>query len=505
MRRTVHIRLARGLRKASLDFFHSVLRRPVAVLSLSALTLGAACGGGEGPTGPDGPAPQPTVRSVTVSPSSLELAELGATRQLEATARDQNGQAVSGVSFTWGSSDESVATVDGDGSVTARGNGIATIRAAASGVTGSADLVVRAGELAWANVSAGLINSCAVTTHRTLYCWGDNVHGQLLREGVGTESRPVPIDAGVTLDRISLGGGQVCGLMGDGTAYCWANGFFGERGDGATGAFDITPDPVSGGHRFAQISAGGNHTCGVTADGTAYCWGRNGEGQLGDGTTTDRLTPAAVAGDLTFVQVSAAGAGGGNHTCGVTTDGAAYCWGPNDDGELGDGTTTERHTPVRVQGDQTFAQVAAGERHTCALTDAGEAYCWGANGAGQLGDGTNLSSTTPVAVAGGPSFVEIGAGQHHTCGRTASGAVYCWGANDAGQLGDGTNETRTTPVRAAGGRDFERIAVDGGHVCGLGMDGTLYCWGLNRSAELGDGTAANRNEPVAVEAPWEGS
>lgn len=482
---------------ASCDF-----ARPLAVL---ALPLAMACGGGSespGPTGPTGPAPPTTVASVAVSPSTAELTELGATVQLEATARDQSGQALTGVSFSWSSSDQSVATVGGEGTVSAEGNGVASIRATASGVSGSADLSVRAGELAWRSVSAGLVNSCAVTTHRTLYCWGENAHGQL-GEGLGNTGAPVLIEAGVTLDVVTLGGGQLCGLMADGTAYCWGNGSFGERGDGATGGFDPQPDPVTGGHQFTQISAGGNHTCGITAEGSGFCWGRNASGEVGDGTTADRLTPVPVAGDLRFVQISAGGAPVVVHTCGVTNDGAAYCWGPNGAGQLGDGTTTDRLTPVRVQSDLTLVRIAAGEQYTCALTDAGDAYCWGTNAAGELGDGTDQDSPTPVAVVGGLTFEWIGVGQHHACGLTAAGAAYCWGGNDAGQLGDGTSRLRRTPVPVTGGHSFEQLAVDGGHVCGLATDGDIYCWGLNRSAELGDGTATNRSTPVAVERPWE--
>ena len=198
---------------------------------------------------------------------------------------------------------------------------------------------------------------------------------------------------------------------------------------------------------FRAVSAGGYHACGVTAAGLAYCWGWNDRGQLGDGTTIDQHRPVRVAGGASYAAVSTRG----GYTCGVTAAGAAYCWGSNSGGQLGDGTFDDRSSPVAVLGSLRFVAVSAGgDRHTCGATTAGAAYCWGRNERGQLGDATTTDRSKPVLVAGEVSFAAVSAGGSHTCGVTAAGAAYCWGSNVLGELGDGTTvEVRYTPVHVA--------------------------------------------------------
>jgi alpha-tubulin suppressor-like RCC1 family protein len=253
-------------------------------------------------------------------------------------------------------------------------------------------------------------------------------------------------------------------------------------GDLAPVAFSIAAlNPVA----FTSVSAGYDHTCGVTAAGDAYCWGTNEHGQLGDGSTTNQLSPVLVSGGLSFIQVSA----GLHYTCGLTAEGAAYCWGRNGIGQLGDGTTSERTAPVPLSGGLSFTTIVAGTVHTCGVTTAGAAYCWGSNGFGEVGDGSTTHRLAPVAVAGGLSFVGVGVGNIHSCALTVGGAAYCWGLNETGQLGDGTNRQGLTPTPVAGAVSFATVQVSFSHTCGITAEGQAYCWGWNREGELGVGTA----------------
>ena len=217
---------------------------------------------------------------------------------------------------------------------------------------------------------------------------------------------------------------------------------------------------------FRQVSAGTQHTCGVTTDDKAYCWGENGSGapnggQLGDGTTTDRHVPVPVAGGLRFLLVSA----GVEHTCGVTTDNRAYCWGRNDSGQLGDGTTNTALTPVAVAGGRRFRTISSGEHHSCAVNMVDVAFCWGTNHFNVLGTGGG-SSFIPVRVAGGLKFRNVSAGFSHTCGATTDNRGYCWGNNANFQIGDGTSTlaSRPKPVAVKGGLSFRQVFAGSGYI-----------------------------------------
>lgn len=281
---------------------------------------------------------------------------------------------------------------------------------------------------------------------------------------------------------LAVGNLHTCGLTSGGTAYCWGRNFERQLGDGSAVIDQPTPVAVSGGLTFASLAPGSYHTCGLTSGGAAYCWGP--AGLLGDSSQANRI---AVAGGLTFASLTA----GATHTCGVTNSGAAYCWGANDAGQLGDSSAIDRFTPTAVVGGIAFTSLTAGTDHTCGLTSDGAAYCWGGNRNGQLGLGDTLGRLAPAAVAGGLTFTSLTASYGSTCGLGSGGAAYCWGNNGNAQLGDGTNPAwtsdghsltdRSTPVAVTGGLTFASLAAGFGRAFGLTSDGVAYSWGWQPS------------------------
>jgi alpha-tubulin suppressor-like RCC1 family protein len=301
---------------------------------------------------------------------------------------------------------------------------------------------------------------------------------------------------------ISVGYEISCGIMTDGKAYCWGRNNLGQLGDGSAQR-RLAPSPVAGNLRFSMVavlSSSGFHTCGISQN-LAYCWGVNDRGQLGDGSTTNRAVPTPVAGGVPFVGIAA----GWHHTCAWTGTNEGYCWGSADSGQLGNGTLTERRQPTPVTTTLRLRSMDAGAFHTCADSLGGQLHCWGANGYGQLGDGTTDSRSSPVQVAGmkfidgvGGSSISLGA--FHGCGleeggHLAHGRARCAGRNDAGQLGDNTTASHATPVLVHFGQPFLAISAGTNHTCGI-LSGSriLLCWGDNSFGQLGDGT--NQGSPV---------
>jgi alpha-tubulin suppressor-like RCC1 family protein len=375
--------------------------------------------------------------------------------------------------------------------------------------------ILASAQLTFSSVFAGYNFTCALTPLGKAYCWGQNPFGELgigvhapLAEWTPAAVAPLPVVGDLTFASISVGGWHACGLTTDQSVFCWGLGL--QRQLGQSGSSDVqtcelsaervtpcatTPTAVSGVPPFRAVYAGGLHTCALTPNGTAYCWGGDRYGQLGDGggVTAHGLPPTPVAGNLTFASLSA----GFRHVCGLTTDGKAYCWGYNYHGQLGDGSNVNRDVPVPVAGDLTFMSLSALVGHTCGLTTTGDAYCWGDNYYGQLGDGSQSARYVPTAVLGGP-FTSLLAGEFHTCGVAETGAAYCWGANWNGRLGSGPGPSRTEPAVVAGGFTFAAITVSTTHSCGVTTSGVAYCWGSNQSGQLGDGSATSRDSPARV-------
>ncbi|MCN9243593.1 Ig-like domain repeat protein [Streptomyces sp. RY43-2] len=340
--------------------------------------------------------------------------------------------------------------------------------------------------------------------------WGLNDLGQLGDGTTTNRNTPVAVDlpAGTQLTAVAGGGEHSLGLTSDGRVLAWGGNFFGQLGDG-TLTDRLTPVTVDlpAGTQVTAIAAGLNFSLALTSDGHVLAWGENVNGQLGDGTTTNRLTPVEVhlpAG----TQITAIAAGE-RHSLAVTSDGRVFAWGRNDLGQLGDGTTIFRTTPVETllpAGVQATA-VAGGEGHSLAVTSDGRVFAWGWNAFGQLGDGTTINRLTPVEVhlPVGTHAVAVAAGNdsRHSLALTSDGGVLAWGLNSSGQLGDGTTTNRLTPVEALlpVGTQVTAISAGNVHSLALASDGRVLAWGGNTFGQLGDGTNITRLTPVETLIP----
>jgi alpha-tubulin suppressor-like RCC1 family protein len=300
---------------------------------------------------------------------------------------------------------------------------------------------------------------------------------------------------------------HTCGLTTAGVAFCWGGSIWGAMGietNDAT-ANALLPELVATNQLFKDVDAGNIHTCAVTLTGAAFCWGSNLHGRLGDGDPQQgtKATPVPVSGGLHFVSISA----GDTHTCGVTSSGAgassgpAYCWGSNSSGQLGDGTFDERNVPALVSGGLSFIAVSASHgAHTCGITTDFLTYCWGLNLDGQLGDNstTNRSEPTLVQDAATHLFRHVSTGRFHTCAVKADNATWCWGANTSQQLGDGNTDQTDRIVPSLSGAAITAVSAGWLHTCGIGVGGGALCWGANDGGQLGDGGTTERNASAPV-------
>jgi alpha-tubulin suppressor-like RCC1 family protein len=377
-------------------------------------------------------------------------------------------------------------------------------------------------------IATGFHHACAGLSDGTVRCWGANQNGQL-GGGSKSYSEPAPVTVTGIQNAVGLTAGSehTCALLADGTARCWGLNDDGRLGDGTNGPFQGTPIPVAVTTltNSVAISAGGDFTCALLADGTARCWGANDWGQLGNDSHAPSNTPVGVSNLTSAIALSASS----SVACALIADGTVRCWGET--GQLfgspvpvtvsgvtnvaalsasftsvfspcflsSAGTVSCSGSPI--PGLSSAVSVSAGLLHRCAVTSDRTAHCWGTNDDGELGDGTvATSSTTPVTVSGFDNVIAVASGTGFTCGIAEDGTVRCWGNNSWGQIGDGTVTRRltATPVSGLSGVvSGKSITAFGRHTCALLSDGTARCWGYN-GGDLGDGTSLQSSAPVRV-------
>ena len=365
-------------------------------------------------------------------------------------------------------------------------------------------------------IALGSSHTCALASDGTVKCWGNNLSGQI-GDGTATPAYWAPIAiAGLTnVTQIALGGGHTCALLSDRTVKCWGGNQTGELGyttttkcsDPANPATTVdcsrTPTIVAGLATVTQIGVAGDEqsfetsglSCAVLADSTVKCWGVNTSGQLGDGTTTNRSSPVPVSGLSNVLKIAV----GKNHSCALLKDSTVKCWGLNANGQLGDGTNESRLVPTPVTGLAGVTSIAVGGFQTCAVLSDQTMKCWGGNASGELGDGTTVDRNLPTPVPGLAGVTSVSLGDEHSCVLLADGSVQCCGKNDAGQVGDGTTSSAKSFTSISGLTAVVQISLGGAHSGARMQDGSLKCWGSNSNGGLGDGTQVSfRSTPTAV-------
>jgi len=408
------------------------------------------------------------VATVEVTPASGTIA-VGATLQLVAVSKDAQGAVLAGRALSWVSSDPSIATVSSTGLVVPQ----PYVGGATRSVTITAASEGRNG-IAAIVVTPVPVVTVTVSPASYVLATGDTL--RLITtmrgpDGITLSGRTVTwVSSDTSVAQVSASG-VVRAVMLATTPSATVEITAMSEGVIGKAVLEVVAPLM-----LTSMTAGFYHACGLDSDGAAYCWGLNDVGQLGDGTRTNRSLPVKVSGDLTFAEIDA----GSRHTCARTFVGAVYCWGWNRSGELGQ-SGGDRITPSLVAGGQVFRSVSAGANHSCALGADDVAYCWGPNNVGQLGDGTTTVRWSPTRVAGDLKFVEITAGSSHTCGSVGAGDAYCWGDRTGGKLGDGFvsgGYVMPTPTPVLGALRFSGLSAGERDTCGFVSDGGVYCWGL---------------------------
>ncbi|HYK11809.1 MAG TPA: Ig-like domain-containing protein [Gemmatimonadales bacterium] len=454
---------------------------------------------------------RPTVAKLVLRPDTGHILARQSI-QITALMTDSVGDSLTRTP-TWTSLTPAFATVTSTGLIVGVGPGPSVVLAQIDGKTDTARIGVDTVFAHPAQVLASQSSTCVRNADGRVSCWGANLFGETghlpdsspcdtLQSCEGT---PIAINSGLSFTSIVAGERHVCGLVAGGQAYCWGDPAYGQIGNGTTALCFVNvpctsgPIPLNGGLTFLSIAAGEVHTCGIATDSTAWCWGDNSNYQLGGDSmnTGPHDAPVPVYGGLKFSSL-ALGAG---HSCGLTSDGTAYCWGLNDLGELGIDSAnpgffdTRVRVPTKVLGEHAFVELVAGWYHNCGRLSDGSTYCWGSNGYGTLGNGTTTVAWLPVLIPNGVQFGALAAGHLTTCGITTGGTAECWGNNDLGQLGTGTYGGQSnSPVPVTGPGTFAALSLGGEHTCGISVSGIVYCWGDNGVGQVGIG-------PVTIPVP----
>lgn len=347
--------------------------------------------------------------------------------------------------------------------------------------------------MAVTDVSAGGAHTCAVRQDGTLWCWGRSLDGQVGVGDLGSAfSEPQRVGTATDWAAVAAGGAHTCAVRADGTLWCWGDNLEGQLGLGTLGEGTDGGEPARVEGSWRSVVTGDGHTCAIDTDGALHCWGANRWGELGIGTMDPTPVPSRVGTEAWTVV-----AAGADHTCALRHDGTPWCWGRNTDYQLGLGTAgigDGRPTPFQVATETTWVGITAGAEHTMARQPA-RLWGWGRNRVGELGTGDTSARRLPWPVSSS-SYLEVNAGTSHTCAVNTRNVLLCWGRGANGRLGIGTTADRDSPSSIDIAPYWAAVSAGDAHTCALQTTGALFCWGSGGDGRLGSESPADRALPV---------
>ena len=349
----------------------------------------------------------------------------------------------------------------------------------------------------WTSVAPGYAHTCAVDWLSQLWCWGENDEGQVGNGASGADVlTPTLVAGSASWDSVAAGDGHTCGLRTDGTLWCWGDGDFGKLGQGVNLANSTTPLQVGSASDWEAVEAGDDHVCGVTTGGDLWCWGRSTKGQVGNGTAgVSVLAPAQIGSGTTWLSVEL----GREHSCATSAGDDLWCWGDASRGRLAQpsGGASYFTTPMQVPGPTNWSAVTSGAEHGCGITANDLLQCWGHNHVAQLGLGYGgILEDSPVPLD--PAWISLAGGSSHSCRVGANGTLWCWGRNNAGQLGQGPGAGDSFVPVALGIIEWDQVAAGGDTTCAIRAGDHLRCWGAGTFGQIGDDEATDRDYPTEV-------